>query len=146
GQELDQRANISRFPPLPKSREANNEEIKRKELELENTWKLFTDGASSSDGSGAGLMVVSPKGNEYTYALRFEFETTNNEAEYEALRAGLRIVKEMETRELIIFVDSQLVANQVKGIFEARQPTIKQYLGKNNGSTVRFSQLLDRTH
>nr|GEW32121.1 reverse transcriptase domain-containing protein [Tanacetum cinerariifolium] len=37
------------------------------------------------DGSRAGLTLVNPKGKEYTYALRFEFETTNNEAEYEAL-------------------------------------------------------------
>nr|GEZ88340.1 reverse transcriptase domain-containing protein [Tanacetum cinerariifolium] len=66
---------------------------KRKEPEPENTWKLFIDGASSSDGSGAVLMLLNPKGKEYTYALRFEFETTNNEAEYEALIAGLRIAK-----------------------------------------------------
>ncbi|GJX50761.1 reverse transcriptase domain-containing protein [Tanacetum coccineum] len=116
--------------PLLEIREAKNEKVKRKEPEPENAWKLFTDGASSSDGSGAGLMVVSPEGKEYTYALWFEFETTNNEAEYEALLAGLRIAKEMEIRELIIFVDSQLVGNQVKGLFEARQPTIKQYLEK----------------
>ncbi|GJZ21367.1 reverse transcriptase domain-containing protein [Tanacetum coccineum] len=58
---------------------------------LENIWKLYTDGASSSDGSGAGLMLISPEGKEYTYALRFKFKTTNNEAEYEALLAGLRI-------------------------------------------------------
>ncbi|XP_071717825.1 uncharacterized protein [Rutidosis leptorrhynchoides] len=49
-------------------------------------WKLYTDGASISDGSGAGLMLVNPKGKEFTYALRFEFDTTNNEAEYEALQ------------------------------------------------------------
>ncbi|GJY40033.1 reverse transcriptase domain-containing protein [Tanacetum coccineum] len=53
-------------------------------------WKLYTDGASSSDGSDAGLMLVSPEEKEYTYALRFEFETTNNESEYEALLVGLR--------------------------------------------------------
>ncbi|GJT75265.1 reverse transcriptase domain-containing protein [Tanacetum coccineum] len=110
---------------LPENREAKNEEVKRKEPEPENAWKLFTDGASSSDGSGAGLMVVSPEGKKYTYALRFAFETTNNEAEYEVLLAVLRIAKEMEIRELIIFVDSQLVVNQVKRLFEATQPTIK---------------------
>ncbi|GJV02677.1 reverse transcriptase domain-containing protein [Tanacetum coccineum] len=115
---------------LLKNKEAKNKEVKRKEPEPDNTWKLFTDGASSSDGSRAGLMVFSPEGKEYTYALRFAFETTNNEVEYEALLAGLCIAKEMEIRELIIFVDSQLVANQVKGLFEARQPTIKQYLKK----------------
>ncbi|GJS04239.1 reverse transcriptase domain-containing protein [Tanacetum coccineum] len=118
-------ANFLVETPPPENREAKNEEVKRKEPEPENAWKLFNDGASSSDGSRVGLMVVSPKGKEYTYALRFEFETTNNEAEYEALLAGLRIAKEMEIRELIIFVDSQLVANLVKGLFEATQPTIK---------------------
>ncbi|GKB43197.1 reverse transcriptase domain-containing protein [Tanacetum coccineum] len=132
--------------PLSENREAKNEKVKRKEPGPKNAWKLFTDGASSSDGLGAGLMVVSPEGKEYTYALRFAFETTDNEAEYEALLVGLRIAKEMEIRELIIFVDSQLVANQVKGIFKARQPTIKQYLEKNDGSTIKFSQLLDQTH
>ncbi|GJR14078.1 reverse transcriptase domain-containing protein [Tanacetum coccineum] len=118
--------------------EEKNGEAKRKEPEPENTWKLFTDGASSSDGSGAGLMLVNPEGKEYTYALRFEFETTNNEAEYEALIAGLRIAKEMQIQELAIFVDSQLVANQVKGLFEARQQTIKQYLEKTMGLLSSF--------
>ncbi|GJU95999.1 putative reverse transcriptase domain-containing protein, partial [Tanacetum coccineum] len=53
------------------------------------TWKLYTNGASSSDGSDAGLMMVSPEGKEYTYARRFELETTNNEAEYKALFTSL---------------------------------------------------------
>ncbi|GKB24800.1 reverse transcriptase domain-containing protein [Tanacetum coccineum] len=37
---------------------------------------------------------------------------------------------DMKIKDLTIFVDSQLVANQVKGVFEARQPIIKQYLEK----------------
>ncbi|GKB07386.1 reverse transcriptase domain-containing protein [Tanacetum coccineum] len=60
---------------------------------LENIWKLYTDGASSSDGSGAGLILISHEGKEYTYALRFKFKTTNNEAEYEALLAGQPTIK-----------------------------------------------------
>ncbi|GJR83063.1 reverse transcriptase domain-containing protein [Tanacetum coccineum] len=69
-------------------------------------WKLYTDGASSFDGAGVGLMLIDPKGKEYTYALRFKFKTTNNEAEYEALLMGLRIAQEMEIINLAIFVDS----------------------------------------
>ncbi|GKE09755.1 reverse transcriptase domain-containing protein [Tanacetum coccineum] len=42
------------------------------------------------------LTPFSLEGKEYTYALRFEFETTSNEAEYEALLAGLRIAKEVK--------------------------------------------------
>nr|GEV06212.1 hypothetical protein [Tanacetum cinerariifolium] len=54
-------------------------------------WILYTDGASNSDESRAWLMLIDPEGKEYTYALRFKFETNNNETEYEALLAGLRI-------------------------------------------------------
>lgn len=36
-------------------------------------WTLFVDGASSTDGSGAGLLLCDPTGVELTYALRFDF-------------------------------------------------------------------------
>ncbi|GJT54977.1 reverse transcriptase domain-containing protein [Tanacetum coccineum] len=56
--------------------------VRRSKTKKENNaWRLYTDGASSSDGSGAGLMLISPEGKEYTYALRFGFQATNNEAE-----------------------------------------------------------------
>nr|GEU56978.1 reverse transcriptase domain-containing protein [Tanacetum cinerariifolium] len=81
------------------------------------------------------LMLVNPEEKEY---LRFEFETNNNKAEYEALLEGLHIAKEMKIQELIIFVDSQLVASQVNGLFKARQPVIKQYLEKAKELLVSF--------
>ncbi|GKA79920.1 reverse transcriptase domain-containing protein [Tanacetum coccineum] len=71
-------------------------DMKSEKTRLSCEWKLYTDGAVSSNGSGARLMLIDPEGKEYTYALRFEFKTTNNEAEYEALLAGLRIAQEME--------------------------------------------------
>ncbi|GJV94704.1 reverse transcriptase domain-containing protein [Tanacetum coccineum] len=119
-------------------------EIKKPEAahKAPNIWNLYTDRASSSNGSGAGLMLVSPEGKEYTYALRFEFETTNNEAEYETLLAGLRIVDKMKIRDLAIFIDPQLVANQVKGLFESRQPAIKQYLEKTKEFLKSFDTYL----
>ncbi|GKD26051.1 reverse transcriptase domain-containing protein [Tanacetum coccineum] len=66
------------------------------EEELPEPWILFTDGSSCADGSGAGLILINPEGAEFTYALRFRFEATNNEAEYEALIAGLRIAGKIE--------------------------------------------------
>nr|GEU60857.1 reverse transcriptase domain-containing protein [Tanacetum cinerariifolium] len=95
-----------------------------------NKWRHYTDRASNSDGSGAGLMLIDPEGKEYIYALRFEFETTNNEAEYEALLADLRIAQEMEIAKVAIFLDSQLLVNQIKGTFIAKQASIKDYLQK----------------
>nr|KAJ0187158.1 hypothetical protein LSAT_V11C900462460 [Lactuca sativa] len=54
-------------------------------------WTLYTDEASSKEGSCVGLILTSPTGEEITYALRFDFYTSNNKADYEALLAGLRL-------------------------------------------------------
>nr|GEW66983.1 reverse transcriptase domain-containing protein [Tanacetum cinerariifolium] len=61
----------------------------------EEPWTLFTDGSSCVDGSGAGLILTNLDGVEFTYALRFQFAASNNEAEYEALIAGLRMATQM---------------------------------------------------
>ncbi|GKA72597.1 reverse transcriptase domain-containing protein [Tanacetum coccineum] len=83
------------------------------EEELPEPWILFIDGSSCTDGSGAGLILINPEGIEFTYALRFRFISTNNEAEYEALIARLRIAEQMGVKNLQANVDSQLVDNQV---------------------------------
>ncbi|GKE78124.1 reverse transcriptase domain-containing protein, partial [Tanacetum coccineum] len=57
-------------------------------------WTLFMDGSSCLEGSGAGLILTNPEGVEFTYALRFEFEASNNKAEYEALINGFYVAKE----------------------------------------------------
>ncbi|GJX97849.1 reverse transcriptase domain-containing protein [Tanacetum coccineum] len=66
-------------------------------------WTLFTDGASSAEGSGARLILTDPNGQEVTYALRFDFKTSNNEAEYEALIACLELAIQMEVQHLQVF-------------------------------------------
>ncbi|GKE18051.1 reverse transcriptase domain-containing protein [Tanacetum coccineum] len=121
-----------------------NEVGRKTDTKLEETkprceWKLYTDGASSSDGSGACLMLIDPEGKKYTYALRFNFETTNSKAEYEALLAGLRIAQEMEIVNLTIFIDSQLLVNQIKGIYAAKQPAIKEYLQRTKETLRSFN-------
>ncbi|XP_023737239.2 uncharacterized protein LOC111885192 [Lactuca sativa] len=82
------------------------------------SWTLYTDGASSREGSGAGLILTNPEGEEVTYALRFDFHTSNNEAEYEALLAGLRLAKQVGVKAVTALTDLRLAANQVNGSFE----------------------------
>ncbi|GKD82103.1 reverse transcriptase domain-containing protein [Tanacetum coccineum] len=67
--------------------------------ELSDPWIMFTDGSSCIDGSGAGLILTNPEGVEFTYALRFRFDATNNEAKYEALIVGLRIAEQMGVKK-----------------------------------------------
>ena len=46
-------------------------------------------------------------------ALKFGFKASNNEAEYEALLAGLELAKEIKVESLDIFSDSQLIVCQI---------------------------------
>ncbi|XP_071740060.1 uncharacterized protein [Rutidosis leptorrhynchoides] len=91
-------------------------------------WELHTDGVLSEEGIGAGLVLTNLEGEEHTYALKFCFYASNNEAEYEALLSGLRIATEMGIKYLRAYVDSQIVAQQVNGAFEAKDMSMKQYL------------------
>ncbi|GJV93739.1 putative reverse transcriptase domain-containing protein [Tanacetum coccineum] len=76
------------------------------------------------------VLTKNPEGMEFTYALRFRFDATNNEAEYEALIARLRIAKQMGVKNLQANVDSRLVANQVNGTYVAKEADMIQYLEK----------------
>ncbi|XP_071740648.1 uncharacterized protein [Rutidosis leptorrhynchoides] len=94
--------------------------------------------AEMSEGFGAGLVLASPSGEEHTYALRFNFDVTNNEAEYEALLAGLNITHKMNVTKLRAFTDSQLVANQFSGSFDAHDPSMQKYLKLLQELAARF--------
>ena len=83
-------------------------------------WRLSVDGATNAQGSGAGLILTSPKGIDIEYALRFGFQASNNEAEYEAFIAGLNLSLSMEVDQLEVCSDSQLVVRQIEDTYEAK--------------------------
>jgi ribonuclease HI len=56
---------------------------------------MHFDGSKLLHGSGAGVTLKSPKGDELSYVLQIHFPTTNNIAEYEALLDGLRVAKKI---------------------------------------------------
>ncbi|GJX94982.1 reverse transcriptase domain-containing protein [Tanacetum coccineum] len=110
--------------------EESQDDSAKEEEPLPARWTLFTDGSSCVDGCGAGVILTDPEGVEFTYALRFQFEATNNEAEYEALIAGLRIAEKIGVQNLEVNVDSKLVANQVNGTYIAKETDMINYLEK----------------
>ncbi|GKE62437.1 reverse transcriptase domain-containing protein [Tanacetum coccineum] len=110
--------------------EESLDELMAEPKELPDPWMLFTDGSSCVDGTRAGLILTNPEGAEFTYAMRFRFEATNNEAEYEALIAGLWIAQQMGVKNLQVHVNSRLVANQVNGSYIAKESGMVQYLNK----------------
>ena len=72
-------------------------------------WRLSVDEAANAQGSGAGLIMTSSDEIDTEYALRFVFHTSNNDAEYEAVIAGLNLAHFMEADQLEVSSDSQLV-------------------------------------
>ena len=91
-------------------------------------WQMYVDGARNNRGAGAGVVLKSPEGAVFEQSLRFNFPATNNEAEYEALIAGLKSASRLGVPELYIFSDSRLVVNQITGKFEARGMRMAKYL------------------
>ncbi|XP_048599943.1 uncharacterized protein LOC125580038 [Brassica napus] len=96
--------------------------------EPDSTWILHVDGSSSKQGSEIGIRLTSPTGEVLEQSFRLEFHASNNEAEYEALVAGLRFAHGLKIRNIHAYCDSQLVANQYSGEYEARDERMDAYL------------------
>ena len=52
--------------------------------------------------------------------------STNNEAEYHALIEGLKAVAEWKPDRLEVYLDSKLVAEQVKGNYRVKEPRLQR--------------------
>ena len=77
--------------------------------------------------------------------IRLDFPTTNNEAEYEALVAGLDLAKAADVENVVVHCNSQVVTSQINGSYECKNERMKWYLEKVKnriGSLkVRFVQI-----
>nr|GEW34771.1 reverse transcriptase domain-containing protein [Tanacetum cinerariifolium] len=100
---------------------------------------VITDQPIKQVISRAGLILIIPEGTEFTYALRFQFTASNNEVEYEALIAGLRITTQMGVRNVHISIDSKLVVNQVLGTYSAKEENMIKYLEKTKSLISGFT-------
>ena len=74
-------------------------------------WKVFVDGASSALGAGAGIVIITLEWIRVEHSFRLGFKASNNEAKYEALLTGLRVVLNLGAREVEIYSNSRWVVN-----------------------------------
>jgi ribonuclease HI len=86
---------------------------------------MFFDGASSSEGAGAGVVFISPCQEAISLSYKLEFETTNNVAEYEACVLGMRATKEMGIKEITVFGYDELIIQQVRNAYHANHPRLR---------------------
>ena len=80
------------------------------------------DGTVGREGAGIGIWIRNPVftpnkvlSNVRIYSYKLAFDCSNNEAEYEALIAGLKILSKLNAKRISVYGDSELVIKQVKG-------------------------------
>ena len=52
---------------------------------------------------------------------------TNNQAEYEAILKGLQLLHKVKAEAIEVFRDSQLIINQLIGLYECKEDTLRIY-------------------
>ena len=103
-------------------------ELQMPEEKPDNTyWTIHFDGSRQLEGSGARVVLASPRGDKFYYVLRLMFPCTNNAAEYETLLHGLQMAKEMNLSRVRCLDDSDLVAQEVPGTWDSKDPLMATY-------------------
>ncbi|HSX27215.1 MAG TPA: 4a-hydroxytetrahydrobiopterin dehydratase [Patescibacteria group bacterium] len=84
--------------------------------------KLYADGGSRGNPgpSASGFVLLDMDDNIIFKTGVYLGITTNNQAEYQALKFGLEQAQKLGAREVMVFMDSLLVINQLKGIFKVK--------------------------
>ncbi|MEO8065318.1 MAG: ribonuclease HI family protein [Candidatus Doudnabacteria bacterium] len=89
---------------------------------------VYTDGgARGNPGPAAiGVVVYDDSGKELKRFGRVIDFTTNNQAEYRALIAGLEAVVSLGAKEVVCYLDSELVVRQIQGKYKVREQSLKE--------------------
>ena len=73
------------------------------------SWKMYFDGATNQNGSGIGVLLISPKGTHIPFSGRLNFPASNNAIEYKAFIIGLQAALGLGVKELEVYGDSALI-------------------------------------
>jgi ribonuclease HI len=112
------------------------------ELSKNSTWVIYVDGSSAGGCSGAGVVLTGLGGERFNYAIKLDFNTTNNEAEYEAVMAGLSVALSMGIANLEVRSDSQVIVRQVIGGFDVQEDRMTKYLDKVRQFQSHFDRIV----
>ena len=102
---------------------------------------MYFDGSLRIDGGGAGVLFISPKGEQLKYMFQILFKVSNNEAEYKALLHGLRLAVSLGIKRLLVYGDSLLVVQQVNKEWDVNKDTMGAYIAEIRKLENKFSGL-----
>jgi ribonuclease HI len=108
---------------------------------------IYTDGAARGNPGPAGAGVILKDGGKTLKTIhKYLGETTNNIAEYTALALGLEAAISLGYKNATIYMDSELVSQQLKGEYRVKDEKIKTLFEKvigliNNFDSVRIVRI-----
>jgi ribonuclease HI len=88
---------------------------------------MYFDDSLKLEGAGAGLLLISPTGEQLKYILQIFWKVSNNEAEYEALLHGLRLAASLGIMRLLVYGDSVVVINKVNKSWDRNKENMDAY-------------------
>lgn len=103
-------------------------------------WCLYVDELANPNGARVELVLFIPNDTIMSQTLKLGFYDSNNKAEYEAFLAGLRVTLELQVKEISIYCNSLLVANQVTGKYAIHDPIMALYLVKAKKPLNKFTK------
>jgi ribonuclease HI len=107
---------------------------------------LYSDGASRGNPGpgGAGFVLCAEDGAVLYEGTRFLGRCTNNEAEYEALIAGLETARRLGIAAVEVRADSQLIIRQLTGQYQVKHPRLKSLYARARRAAAGFSRVVYR--
>ncbi|XP_047251371.1 uncharacterized protein LOC124886589 [Capsicum annuum] len=102
---------------------------------------MFFDGAANFKGVRIRAVLVSETGQHYPISAKIRFPCTNNMVEYEACILWLRMVVDMDIKELLVIGDSDLLIHQVQGEWTTKNVKILPYVQCVKELSKRFTKI-----
>ncbi len=89
--------------------------------------EIYVDGGSRGNPgpSGVGVVILDASGKRLKEISKYIGEATNNIAEYNALLYGLEEALMLRIDEIVVNLDSELVAKQLTGDYRVKDPGLK---------------------
>jgi ribonuclease HI len=100
---------------------------------------MYFDGALNLEGAGAGVLFISPQGEQLKYVLQIHYKASNNGVKYKALIHGLRIAVSLGIKRLLAYGDSKDVIEHVNKEWDCVKDIMDAYyaeIRKLEGHTI----------
>jgi ribonuclease HI len=105
--------------------------------------RLYSDGACRGNPGvgGAGAVITDAQGSVLWEGKEYLGHCTNNIAEYKALILGLRRALAEGYKNLEVYLDSELLANQINGSYRVKNENLKVLMNEVRGLLTSFDAI-----